>query len=67
MLRARRDLHLGDDAAQPRLFTAGAVYRVVRMHPVANPPCVVVLDDQGKENFLHGEHIRDWFVQLNRE
>ncbi len=42
-------------------FAAGKAYRVKSMHPIAEPAYVIVVDDQGRDHKLNGEHVREYF------
>ena len=42
-------------------YTAGQCYRVESMHPVADPPFVRTLDDQGQPHALRAADLRDYF------
>lgn len=42
-------------------FSAGQAYRVSSMHPIADPPFVRVLDNQGHSHILTAEHLRGYF------
>jgi len=33
------------------IFTAGTQYKVIRVHPMRDPPTAVVIDDTGTENW----------------
>lgn len=47
-------------------YTAGRSYRVESMHPVADPPFVKTLDDQGQLHALRGADLRVYFRRLGR-
>lgn len=59
LLRAAKDLVMADDGE--RAFTAGVAYRVKSMHPIANPAYVILVNDQGHDHKLYGEHVRQYF------
>ena len=59
VLMATRDLLM--EGSGERAFTEGKTYVVVSMHPIADPPRVRVIDDQGKLHWLYGEHLRRSF------
>lgn len=59
VLKAAKDLVMVDDGG--RAFTAGMTYRVKSMHPIAEPAYVVVVDDQGHDHKLNGDHVREYF------
>ncbi|WP_234265215.1 hypothetical protein [Hydrogenophaga sp. NFH-34] len=42
-------------------FTAGQIYKVESMHPIANPPFVRLKNDQGHIHILWAEHLRTYF------
>lgn len=42
-------------------FTAGRSYRVESMHPIADPPFVRTLDNQGHLHALRAAELRDYF------
>ena len=42
-------------------YTAGRSYRVESMHPIADPPFVKTLDDQGQLHALRAGDLRDYF------
>jgi hypothetical protein len=62
ILVATQTLHQDHDPAEPRRFTAGQGYAVKSVHPLADPPAVKVINDQGQDNWLTGEHILAWFT-----
>lgn len=43
-------------------FTENRVYKVLRTHPFADPPCVVVLDDSGDENKIQPDFLVNFRV-----
>lgn len=59
LLTATKDLVMEDD--KERAFTAGKAYRVKSMHPIADPAYVILVDDQGADHKMAGEHIREFF------
>lgn len=59
LLTATKDMVMEDD--KDRAFTAGKTYRVKSMHPIAEPAYVVLVDDQGVDHKMAGEHIREFF------
>ena len=59
LLTATKDLVMED--TNERSFTAGKTYRVKSMHPIAEPAYVVLVDDQGADHKMEGEHIREFF------
>ncbi len=61
LLQCIQDLHMEEDEAEPRVFTRGKAYQVVSMHPVADPPFVGLLSDQGLIHNMRAEHLRRWF------
>lgn len=62
-LRAILTLRMEDDPVGEPVFTAGNTYAVQSVHPIADPAFVRVLDDQGVEHSLLGEHVRAWFTR----
>lgn len=42
-------------------YTAGRSYRVESMHPIADPPFVKTLDNQGQSHALRAGDLRDYF------
>ena len=42
-------------------YTAGRSYRVESMHPIAAPPFVKTLDNQGQSHALRAGDLRDYF------
>ena len=42
-------------------YTAGRSYRVESMHPIADPPFVRTLDNQGHSHALRAADLRDYF------
>ena len=42
-------------------YTAGRSYRVESMHPIADPPFVRTLDNQGQPHALRAADLRDYF------
>lgn len=42
-------------------FTAGRIYFVESMHPIADPAYVRLTNDQGEPHKMTGEHIRQFF------
>lgn len=64
-LFATRTLHMDGEEDRAPVFTKGRAYRVVSMHPIACPAFVKVIDDQGTEHILEGEHIRAWFSRVS--
>ena len=42
-------------------YTAGRSYKVESMHPVADPPFVKTLDNQGQSHALRAGDLRDYF------
>lgn len=59
LMKATKDLVMED--TYERSFTAGKTYRVKSMHPIAEPAYVVLVDDQGHDHKMAGEHIREFF------
>lgn len=59
VLAATRDLIMEDGGE--RAYTSGQTYVVSSMHPVADPPFVVALDDQGLPHRLAGEDVAKYF------
>lgn len=45
-------------------YTAGRSYRVESMHPIADPPFVRTLDNQGYSHALRAADLRDYFGRL---
>ena len=58
-LRATKDLLMEDD--KERAFSSGKNYRVKSMHPIAEPAYVILINDQGEDHKMTGEHIREFF------
>lgn len=54
-----RSVVMTDD--QTEAFTAGQVYRVQSMHPIADPAYVRLTNNQGESHKMAGEHIRQFF------
>ena len=44
-------------------FTTGRSYRVQSMHPIAQPPFVKVINDQGQPHHLEAGDLRQFFGQ----
>lgn len=42
-------------------FTAGRMYCVESMHPIADPPFVKAIDDQGEAHRLGADDLRQFF------
>ena len=42
-------------------YTAGRSYKVESMHPIADPPFVKTLDNQGQSHALRAGDLRDYF------
>lgn len=59
LLVAKESVHMEDTGE--KVFTAGTVYRVQSMHPIATPTFVILLNDQGQPHQMRGEHLRQWF------
>ena len=59
LLAATKDLVMEDN--KERAFTSGKRYRVKSMHPIADPSYVILVDDQGEDHKMTGEHIREFF------
>ncbi len=60
-LRAIHHLHMEEDPDEPRVFTAGEIYVVESMHPIANPPFVGIHNDFGEVHQMCATHLRAWF------
>lgn len=58
-ITAFKDLIMVDTGE--RAFTAGLTYFVSTMHPIANPPHVVVSDDQQQPHKLEAADLREYF------
>lgn len=39
------------------IFTAGTQYKVIRVHPMRDPPTAVVIDDTGTENHIEASFL----------
>ena len=59
-ITATKDLVM--DNTGERAFTAGVTYCVKSMRPIADPPYVVLIDDQGEDHRMEAEHLREWFA-----
>ena len=59
LLTATKDLRM--EGTGERAFAAGKTYRVKSMHPIAEPAYVVLVNDQGDDHKMAGEHIREFF------
>jgi hypothetical protein len=44
-------------------FTAGRSYRVQSTHPIAQPPLLRVVDDQGESHGLSAADLAEYFVR----
>lgn len=44
-------------------FTAGRRYRVQSVHPIANPPFIRVIDDQGEPHGLGAADLSKYFLR----
>lgn len=42
-------------------FSAGRIYRVESMHPIADPPFVKTFDNQGEPHRLGADDLRQFF------
>ena len=51
-------MHMEDSGE--RVFTEGRPYRVISMHPLADPPFVKVRDDSGKENIIQHDFLQNF-------
>lgn len=59
LLLCLRDLVM--DATNEVAFRAGHAYRVTSMHPIAEPPFVKLMDEQGQIHRLEAQDIREFF------
>lgn len=59
-ITATKDLIMAD--TDERAFTAGVIYTISTMHPIAEPAYVVVIDDQRHAHRLEAEDIREYFA-----
>lgn len=64
LLTATKDLLMRETGE--RSFTAGKTYRVKSMHPLAETPYVILINDQGEDHRMEGRHVR-WFFGGNYE
>jgi hypothetical protein len=60
-LRCGRDLVMDDSGVIA--FTAGRSYRVQSTHPIAQPPLLRVVDDQGESHGLSAADLAEYFVR----
>ena len=61
LLTATKDLVM--EGSCELAFTAGKTYKVKSMHPIAEPSYVIMVDDQGADHKMYGEHIREFFYK----
>lgn len=64
-LRCMQDVHMERDERYgfggEKVFTAGQCYEVQSMHPVADPPFVQLLNDQGEPHLMEDADLRAYF------
>lgn len=58
-LTCTKSVVMTDD--QSEAFTAGQVYVVESMHPIAEPSYIRLTNNQGESHKMAGEHIRQFF------
>lgn len=58
-LTCTKSVVMTDD--QSEAFTAGQVYVVASIHPIAEPAYVRLTNNQGESHKMNGEHIRQFF------
>lgn len=58
-LTCAKSVVMTDDQAEA--FTAGRMYVVESMHPIAEPAYVRLTNNQGASHKMTGEHIRQFF------
>ena len=59
VLTCSRDLVM--EATGEVAYTASRSYKVESMHPIADPPFVRTLDNQGQPHALRAADLRDYF------